>query len=269
MDRVCYVTCFLDINRGNWHHFRRTTEEYFTRFQPLLDLFITHPDSPKYDLVIFIDKHHVSKLNVGSFPSNIIVQEIDEEYLSENSVLWRRVGREKEIMESEGYKSIVRHRLCHPEHHDPKYTLINHCKVDCLNLAMSFTDATHFCWVDFGYFQHSQTIPKNFIDIEKLDKDKINYTLINPIDHTQDDDVIYQLQSAPDKVGGFFFFGSREVLSVYQNLYHSVHEQMQAQNIVDDDQHLTLRCYFANPSLFSFHHLGEFHRALTHFQKES
>ena len=267
--KLCYVTSFLDIKREKWQHFQRTTAEYFREFQPLLDMFLTHPDAPMYDLIIFIDKHHVTKLNGRIFPSNIIVQEIDEEFLVENSVLWRRMEREKEIMESEAYKNIVRHRLHHPEHHNPKYTLINHCKVDFMYLAMSLSDATHFCWVDFGYFKNSQTIPRNFIDLEKLDKDKINYTLINPIDHERDDNVMYQLQHAPEKVGGFFFSGSREALATYQRLYHDFHERLQRINIVDDDQHLALMCYFTKPSLFCFHHLGGFHRALTHFQKDS
>lgn len=265
--RLCYVTCFLDIGRDHWSHFQRTTNKYFEEFKPLLHLFLNHPDASNHDFVIFLDKAHVHKMP-STLPPHIHLCPIDEEYMNKNCPLWRRMDKEKIIMESETYRDIVRHRLHHPEHTNPKYTLINHCKVDLVYNAISLVkESTHFAWVDFGYCKTSDAIPTQFLDLHKLQINRINYTLINPIDPTMDRNIIYNLKYAPEKVGGFFFCGNKESMVAYRDLYHRVHAFLQDNNIVDDDQHIALLCYFENPGLFAMHHLGGFHKALTAFQK--
>ncbi len=168
-------------------------------------------------------------------------------------------------MNSEYYKSLISHRDV-PECHIPEYTLINHSKIDFMIEASKLKNSEFFCWIDFGYFALKERIPLNLVDINKLDKNRINYTLINPIDN-RDSDVLYTLRNAPERIGGFFFFGERNVLKEYQELYHFVLKEFQYDyNIADDDQHLVLRCYVKQPDLFALHYLGGWHRALCHFQ---
>ena len=266
-DRLCYVTAFLDIQRDKWQYFQRNAATYFQEFQPTLDMFLHHADASQYDLVIFMDHAHAHHLP-RVLPPNVIVQEIDEVYMHDHSPLWQRMGREQAIMASEAYQAIVRHRLHHPEHSNPKYTMINHCKVDLMQLAMGLVpEATHFAWVDFGYCKTPESIPSQFVDLAKVDKNKVNYTLINPIDPATDGHVIHTLQQAPEKVGGFFFCGSKAAILAYRELYHAMHQALHEHNVVDDDQHVALLCYLQKPELFCMHHLGGFHRALTTFQK--
>lgn len=266
--RLCYVTAFLDIRRDRWSHFQRTVDHYFQEFQPMLNMFLDHPDASNYDWVIFMDREHVRHLP-RVLPPNIIVQEIDEAYLEEHSPLWQRLDREAAIMASEAYQAIVRHRLHHPEHTVPKYTIITHCKVDFVHLAAEIVpEATHFAWVDFGYSKDPGTVPRQFLDLGKMEADKVTFALVNPID-PMDQDVVYTLQHAPEKVTGSFFCGTKAALVAYRELYHRVHELFQHNNIADDDQHVELQCIFQRPDLFSLHHLGGFHKALTTFQKDS
>ena len=266
-DRLCYVTAFLDIKRDQWQHFQRSVATYFQEFQPMLDMFLHHPDAPEHDFVIFMDHAHAHHLP-RVLPPNIMVQEIDEMYLQDRSPLWQRMEREEAIMASEAYQTIVRHRLHHPEHCNPKYTMINHCKVDFLQLAMEVVPkATHFAWVDFGYCKTPESMPSRFLDLAKVEKSKVNYTLINQINPAMDGKVLYTLQHAPEKVGGFFFCGSKTAILAYRNLYHAMHQALHEHNVVDDDQHVALLCYLQKPDLFCMHHLGGFHRALTTFQK--
>jgi hypothetical protein len=262
---VCYVTAFLDIERENWQNFRRTFDDYFRDFTPLIDMFKNYNN---YHLVVFIDKKHSERVRqyVNSL-KNITIVDIDEEYLQTNSVLWQRLPRETEIMNSDAYKKIVSHRLAFPENTNPRYTLINHAKIDFVNLAAKMVTDQYFCWVDFGYFSKLENIPKRPLDIDRLDKTKINYTLINPIS-ILDSNVLYTLQNAPEKLGGFFFFGNRERMAEYQTLFHLVHESFQKNNIADDDQHLALQCYFAKPDLFALHSVGGWHKALVAFQQQ-
>lgn len=266
-DRLCYVTAFLDIQREKWSHFGRSVSKYFQEFQPMLDMFVDHDDACHYNLVIFMDKAHAHHLP-RVLPPWVMVQEIDEEYLQEHSPLWQRLDTETAIMQSEAYQNLVRHRLHHPEHCVPKYTMINHAKVDFLHLAMPMVaDATHFAWVDFGYCKDPSTMPRNFVDLTKIQKDKVNYTLINPIHPDVDGKVLYTLQHAPEKVGGFCFIGSKPALLAYRTLYHEMHLALQRHGVVDDDQAIALYCYLQKPDLFCMHMLGGFHKALTTFQK--
>ena len=269
---LCYVTAFLDLNRDHWDFFRRSQEEYFRHFSPLLDIFEKDGNRSEYSLIVYIDSKHEENLRkiIPSCLEGIIhVVCIDEKFMEENIPVWSRLNKEREIMESEEYKTRFASRLCFPENSNPKYTLINHAKIDFVSHAtFIFPVCEYFCWVDFGYFQNRDRIPSSLLDINLFDKDKINYTLINPLDE-RDTDVEYTMHCAPERIGGFFFFGNRENVLIYQKLYHEVHIQFQENNLADDDQHLALRCYFRNPSLFSLHNLGGWHKALTSFQKST
>lgn len=266
---LTYITAFLDIGRGDWGRFKRTPEDYFRFFQPLLDMFLKNPDND-YNLIVYLDKKFLYLLPANLLP-NIHIIEIDEEIMNTISPLWRRLPREKEILDSDIYKNTFSHRLQFPENSNPKYTLINHVKVDFIYHAIhrfpERDNEAYYCWVDFGYFQDVSRIPKNFIDLNLIDKEKVNYTLINPLDNN-DTDIMYTMNNAPERIGGFFFLGSGKVLIKYRELYHQVHEWFQNNNLVDDDQHLALRCYFLNPELFYLHNLGGWHRALIAFEKK-
>ena len=60
-------------------------------------------------------------------------------------------------------------------------------------------------------------------------------------------------------------FGNKYNLLKYQRLYHLVHSKLQENYIVDDDQHIALRCYFEYEDMFKLYTLG-WHKALKHFQ---
>lgn len=262
---VCYVTAYLEIGRENWKFFKRTFDEYFSSFINFLNVYKN--DTENNFLYIFMDKSYLHKLaSVIENIKNIVLIPIDEQYMFQNSVLWNRIESEEKIMNSEEYKNLIAHRSNCPETHNPKYTLINHAKVDFVKICIDMCKADYFCWVDFGYCNRYDRIPSKLLDIEKLDKNKVNYTLINPI-NSKDTDIIYTLVNAPEKIGGFFFFGNRNVLKEYQKLYHKVHLDFQNKKFVDDDQHIALLCYFENQRLFQLHYLGGWHRALNVFQK--
>lgn len=268
---ICYVTAFLDIQRENWSTFSRTFDDYFKSFTPHIDMFRKLANSEKgsdlYHLAVFIDKKYSPRVReyTGEL-KNVTIIDIDEDYMQQNSTLWQRLPRETQIMQSYFYKGLVSHRPEFPENNNPRYTLINHAKIDFINLAMRLSiPSEFFCWVDFGYFSREENIPENPLDVKLFDKDRINYTLINPVT-PEDSNTFYTLQNAPEKIGGFFFFGRRDVMAEYQNLYHTVHKVYQNIGIVDDDQHIALQCYFVNPTLFALHHAGGWHKALVFFQ---
>ena len=273
--KLCYITGFLDIGRKDWNEFQRSFEDYFSSFTPLADMFNKMTDSNKsyYHLVVFIDKKCSRYVKEYLQAKNITVIEIDEDFLTANIPAWSRLAREQEIMNSDKFKNLMSSvgRLRFPEHSNPKYTLINHAKIDFVNYAMnleSLKECPYFCWVDFGYFAKPDRIPQFPLDITRFNLSTVNYTLINPLT-SKDKDVFYTLTHAPERIGGFFFFGNRKSLIAYQKLFHAIHKAFQTVEIADDDQHIALQCYFKCPELFTLHNLGGWHRALTEFQCSS
>jgi len=263
---VCYVTAFYDMNRDNWSHYSRTFEDYLLSFLPFVDLF-TRYSTGGYEMVVFIDKKHQPRLQ-EIVPSNIGITliGIDEEFMKNNIPMWSTIPREREIMNSPTYKKMIQHRSHCPETYIPEYTMINHCKIDFIGYTIdNLSTYQYLCWVDFGYFKKPEWIPTTMIDINKLDKDRVNYTLINKLT-VMDSDPIYTLRYCPERVGGFFFFGNRDILKEYQALYHKMlYAYQYSYRIADDDQALVLACYFEVPDMFRLHYTGKWHIALKYF----
>lgn len=264
---ICYVTAFLDIGRDDWksEEFGRKYDEYEKAFLRFLDFFIKN-NMDSY-LIIFLDKKKKDNIEkeIKNFDFIKLVL-IDTDYLEINSPLWKRIGLEKEIMDSIEFRNKIIGREKCPETKFPKYTLINHAKIDFIYIAMKKMNIDYYCWFDYGYFSNEKFLPNNLLDINLLDIERINYTTIQDI-YNIDYNIDYTLKFAPDKLCGYFFFGRKDKLLEYRELYHKIHKEFQDLWIVDDDQHIVLRCYERNPNLFYLHNLGEWHKAFIHFQK--
>lgn len=250
MNNCCYVTGYFDIDRSNWKNFSRTFDEYLENFKPFIPLFT---ENKVFDeLIVFIDDRHLSKMEAIK-SDNIKLIPINEKFLVDNLWCWQRLETERNIMKSDTFKSIVGQRIHFPECSYPEYTSINHCKIDFVSYVIqnSLSLLSTFAWVDFGFFSKKENIPKKLLDLQKFDMSRVNYTLINKLDN-RDSDVMYTLKNAPERVGGFFFLGSKEVLLDYQKTYHDALREFADKGICDDDQGLVVNIYFKNPSMFSF-----------------
>jgi hypothetical protein len=265
-DSICYVTAYLDIKRETWNTFSRDFSSYLKSLKTFLEVYKAVSRKGN-ELVIYIDECRYEQIcEYIKDIDTLTVVKINEKSLRSISKLWSRLERETEIIESEEYKNLLKHRLQYPEHNNPKYTLINHAKIDMTAYSTTISNCDYFCWIDFGYFEKTEIMHKRLVNIDKISKDTINYTLINNLT-VLDKDLYYTLFYAPERVGGYFFIGNREKILEYQKLYHEVHEDFQKRNLADDDQHLALRCFFSNPKLFTLYNLGGWHRALLFFSR--
>ena len=273
---LCYVTMFFDIGRDKWKNiFTRTFDQYLKEFEPFIPLF--NKKTCKDDLlVVFIDKKWENMLvekidfyKIENNTFNIRLVAIDNNFMN-FLPMWNTLKRENEIINGEYFKAVIAERHVYPEHTFPEYTLINHCKIDliCSLIESKKINYDYYCWVDFGFFKLKENIPEKLLDINNFNLQTINYTLINHIDD-MDKNIYYTLKLAPEKIGGYFFLGHRNKLKEFQKLYHEILNYFQnTLNIVDDDQHLVLQCYFKNPSLFSMHYLGKWHHVLYKYQQK-
>jgi protein YibB len=265
---ITLVTIFYDIGRKDWGNFTRSVEEYLTAFT-----FFLHYD---YKMIVFIDdRYHDKFIDYcgGRLHENIKVIRINRDWLNNNIWAWSKYKKEKEIMGSETYRKIIPERIAlnYPENTRPEYTILTHSKIDLVNYVIdnNLTEDEYVGFVDFGYF-HDKTdqryVPRDTLDINKFDLDRVNVCAVNPI-NKQDKNITWTLINAPEKLAAYFFLGNRENLKKFQELAHKWLEIFQNKNIADDEQHLWLQCYFENPELFRVWAFGYWHQALRHFSK--
>lgn len=273
---LCYVTMFFDIGRDKWKNvFSRTFTQYLKEFEPFIPLF--NKKTCNNDLlVVFIDNKWenmlIEKINIYKLDGekfNIKIIGIDINFMN-FLPMWKTLKKEEQVMNSLYFKNIIGHRHIYPEHSFPEYTLINHCKIDliCSLINSNKLDYEYYCWVDFGFFKLKENIPNKLLDINRFNLNTINYALINAVDE-RDKNIYYTLKYAPEKIGGYFFFGKKSKLKEYQKLYHEILDYFQTTlNLTDDDQHLVLQCYFKNPTLFTLHNLGKWHSIFVEYEKK-
>lgn len=264
------VTLFYDIGREKWKAFPRSAEQYIESF----DIFL------KYDnkMIIFVDDRYFELIDSKvkkSKHNNKKVFPINLNWLKTNIWAWGKLEKEKEIINNENYKNLVRNRVekNYPENTDPFYTILTHSKIDVVNYAIEsgMVDSNFVGWVDFGYFYNKSTpdyLPMGNFNSEKLDNDKVNICLIRPIEEI-DKNIVYTLQNAPEKIGAYFFWANKHKLKEFQSLCHKWLDHFQSVNIADDEQHLWLQCYFENPNLFKLHTFYKWHQALRVFSSVS
>lgn len=264
MNKIAYVTSFLDINRESWDIWeRRSIITYLEYFMNQLPLFKNAQD---HVMFVYLDEKLVPLVKpkiTKEYSVHLIP--LSEEFLRDNCPMWSRLERETEIMNSEWFRQIVRDRLKYPECSQPRYTMIMNVKIDLMIHTFQLTDADMFCWVDFGYVKLPEVLPHRLLDINKFDHERVNFSLVNYIQES-DYDIMKTLVNPREIFEGGFYVARRTVLYEYQKLFYEVHNIFHTMGIVDDDQHILLQCYRRKPNLFKLHYQGKWLKSLRHFQ---
>lgn len=264
MNGVTLVSMFYDIGRESWGLYPRKVDEYLTAFEKFIEY--------NFNMVVFVDDRYIDKLYPKIQNTNIKLFPINFNWMLDNIWAFSKIEKEKEIMNSSEYQSLVADRIKrnYPENVNPLYTILTHSKIDFVNFAIDYclVDTETVAWVDFGYF-YNKTSPEflpnsNQLDLTKFDLDKINLCLINPLDD-KDLDIRYTTLVAPEKIGAYFFLGNRSKLKEFQDLCHLLLNWYQDNNLADDEQALWIQCYNQLPELFKLHVFGAWHRVLKEY----
>jgi hypothetical protein len=260
-DDICIVTAFLDIGRESWNNkYKRTTNFY-------IESFLNYLEYP-YKMVCYIDDKYIDKIleeYIKSPYNNKLFIPINKKWLECNINAWKNLNKEKEIMESDEYKEMLNKRkevlkigttiAKFPENEIPEYNAINHSKIDFIINAIEngYINDSITCWCDFGYFgtQHDnkkESFPKSTLEKNYFLPNKIMF-FINDVRKYEYDPyklLIYAL----DIFMGTFWGGPTELMYKLQELYHKSVDELYNLNISDDDQHIYLRCFIKESSLF-------------------
>ena len=262
------VTAFFDIGRDKWNQDKRTVDFYIKSFLH----YLKYP----YKMVCFIDDRYIDIIYstyVDSDYKNKIFIPINMKWLRNHIRAWTLLEREREIMNHPIYEKYLDNRLEYtqypnestkkrvgvikfPENKKPEYNIINHSKVDfvCYAIKNGFILTKYTLWSDFGYFntQHAcneDTFHKSVIDETKFVKDRLTFFLRNSLIEN-DKDALYTLVIAREVFTGTVYGGQTELFLSLQTHYHKAVDELHSKFIVDDDQHMYIRCYVKNPTLF-------------------
>ena len=251
-----FVTAFKDLEREKWPRFGRTVGNYFERFQKLVALPIP--------LVVYVDTKTASHVRAAvkgrRFFTEVIV--VTSKALAKMGV-WSLLGRECEIMQSKKYLELTSHRRTFPENNNPRYTMINHAKVDFVHDASHrFPQFPYLAWVDFGYIDEGVQIRGVLDPLAHNDPSKVTYGT-NKWPEGRDGDPIYTLKTATMGVEGNFFWGSAEAHARYREKYHETLRRFQRRGIADDDQAVAINIAVHHPELINLKKLGT-RRAFQH-----
>ena len=275
---IVYVTAFYNINRGEWKNFKRTSEYYLDSFKK----FIT----TNKNIIAFIDDRYINDDvlvnyidNIKKFSNNKTkFIPINMDWLLNNCETWKKNHISEKIMNSDEYKNKIPYRIAnnYPENTYSSYNTVNHCKIDFIKYSIDNDYVNQndlICWCDFGYYNsilgsNCDKYPCAELDLKKFNHNKLNFCLRNKIG-PNDLNMDYTLVYAPEIFTGSFFAGSLEKMKELYYLYHSCLDELYNNNISDDDQHVYLRCFIKNPSLFElFLSDSKWPEALTFFQTE-
>jgi hypothetical protein len=172
----------MDMKRDFWNGtLERTNREYLSRFRRLIRL--------REPLVVFIDDTLLKDVNTIVYENRspdiyTLIIPINRMFLYENIYAWSLINREKEIMESVQYTSLLLPHLRHlPEHNIPEYTIMNHAKIDFVNYVISHIyneQYERYSWIDFGYLHQNNLVPKNPFRSDLLSNNTITYMVLEP-----------------------------------------------------------------------------------------
>lgn len=246
---ITLVSAFFDIGRSNWvgpnlpNYLKRTTDEYFERFERLLKLdnkiiVYTSPDLEYRFADYQKQKPNLSVVIVSNFRMF--------------SDVYENIIRVQNLPE---FKSTLLQPY-NPEYWNADYVMVNLLKswfvVEAFDQSLiDYGDIV--AWVDFGYARKDEDVPTTKWNYN-FDPDKIHVfshrktipemiDVRNIIDHNE----VYLM--------GCHIVAETELWCKLHKLMFDNMNVLLNNNLVDDDQTLLLMSYIQNKKLFEVHHI--------------
>ncbi|MCD7925715.1 MAG: hypothetical protein LUI85_13890 [Bacteroides sp.] len=233
--RVLCVTAFKNLKREEWVGFQRSEEDYVTWFRNLAAL-------SRLNLVCYCESGMQKKLQ--PFFQKTVDLDI------ENTFYGKYGEREKEIMESETYRTLIKHRALHPEHRYWEYTLMTHNKVSFLHRATrQFPGYTHYVWLDFGGLRYPidgrmdfdwSSLTDNLIHLQAFSTDLSRYQL-EPAE---------LCAQSPALIAAAMIVVPATAMEWFALAYEEELKHYQALGIADDEQNLLVQLVRKYPERF-------------------
>lgn len=223
--KVLLVTAFRDINRDKWNVFQRSRRLYMEWFSTLAALC-------SLQLVCYCPKELQPELPSGQY--------ILRDYDMEDTFYRTYYDSEKKIMARPDFQKWIGERIYHPEHWNPDYSMVTHCKVNFVRrAAQQYPNYSHYIWIDFGAVRYPLH-PDTVFDWSRLMDDKIHMQVFgNPMDYPTNARKL--CKKSPDALSAALFVVPAGKIQWYENAYEQELKRNHELNIADDEQNIMLR----------------------------
>ena len=223
--QVLLVTAFRDINRGEWKASRRDRGLYLEWFSMLAALHGLR-------LVCYCEEELRKELPPG--PYSIRNYDIEDTFYK---VYYER---EKEIMEQPEFRKWIGRRVLNPEHWNPDYSMLTHCKANFVRrAAQQYPGYSHYIWIDFGAVR-CPLHPDTVFDWSRLLDGKIHMQMFGPPESYPADPRELCRQS-PNALSASLFVIPADKALWYETVYEQELRRNHELNIADDEQNIMLR----------------------------
>lgn len=246
MSNITVVTAFYDIGRGDWSHYKRTTDEYFQWFNNLATL--------ENNMIIFTSKEYSDRIKTirGNKPTTVIELDIFTEFKD-------YIKDIESIHCLDEFKLKIRQDLrINPEYVNSKYTLINIVKPFLLLYAKTNCElnSTHIAWVDFGMARSIETLNGIKQWSYNFDDDKINIFNFKRIDNYLD--IVQTISNnIINTIGTYFVVPISMVELFWEETQKSIKTLIEEYRMIDDDQSVTAFTCSRNLNMFNQNMLPE------------
>ena len=223
--KILLVTAFRDIDRGAWNTFRRGRGLYLEWFSMLAALH-------NLPLVCYCEEELQSELPSGAY--HIRDYDIGDTFYP------AYYDREKEIMEQPDFKAWIGERALNPEHRNPDYSMVTHCKANFVRrAAQQYPGYSHYIWIDFGAVRYPLH-PDTVFDWHRLMDDKIHMQVFGD-QESYPADPRELCKESPDALSASLFVVPASKARWYEAAYEQELRRNHERNIADDEQNIMLR----------------------------
>lgn len=238
---ISIVSCFFDIGRGEWNgpsYLKRTTDEYFERFERLLKL--------ENQIIVFTSDDLVYRFkNYKKQKSNLRVVGLYNWQL-----IWEEFRpRINDVFNNPLFQSMIQ-QPWNPEYWSVDYVMVNMLKSWFVNKAIEYMTVENdlLAWIDFGYARKDEDIPTTIWNYP-FDSNKITLFTIKPNLPTSMN--IYDIISINDVIiTGCHIVGGKKSWKDLENLVYNNIDRLLNASIIDDDQSILFMSYLEKPNEF-------------------
>lgn len=258
MNKIALVTAFFDCGRSDWEgphlpsYLKRTTDQYFERFENLLQLDNT--------IVVFTEYKFFSTFdNLQKKYPNLYVH-----YEDDWRIIWNKYRPQIEaVLSSKEYLAGIQ-QPWNPEYWSVDYLMVNFLKSYFVNEGIKaledYFELKHdlYAWIDFGYARDISHIPLNFHWEYNFNPDKIHFfSFKQNVPLTTD--IRNLIETNNVFIMGCHIVASKEKWKYLELVIKDNIEFLLKNNLCDDDQTLLYMCYIDNPDLFQIHYIDSNH----------
>ena len=238
---IIFFTAFKDLGRESWGQYGRSLDLYLSWFANMAKLPI--------NLICYCDDDTAVKINEKTGFSATYPYDIENTFYS------KYYEREKDIFESDYFKTLTGHRIS-PECRNLGYNLVNHNKYSFLKRTKDrFPNYSHYAWIDFGYCR-TEPLMRTF-NFNNL-SDKILFSAFY-VPHDLEDTDPTTLCINPKNINPFNIIqGSAFIVNKNDvNWLHDEYEKIMLEyydmKLIDQDQAHILQLYKKYPERFELH----------------